>query len=156
MADSRIGPDLRERIRGRWPEVCDRLANGEQVGKVFASYGFTRNQCAAFIASEPDCKRMWDVAREASADAFFDQAQEIADNAEGDGKVARVRLQALMWLAAKRNPRTYSDKATLDVNVRTVDLTRIIQDANARLAAAHARPVIEGEVLPAALLELVR
>lgn len=114
---------------------------------------------AAFMAQDPEAMRQFDLAREASADAFFDKAQAIADTADGDPKVARVRLQAWQWLAAKRNPRRYGERSTVDLNVRHVDLTAIIRDANARLAAARtvngqvldskAIPAVEQSALPA-------
>jgi hypothetical protein len=93
----------------------------------------------------------WQLAREESADHFADQVGEIANNPGIDSGSARVRMDGYRWLAAKRNPTAYNDKAQLDVNVRTIDLTRIIGDAQARLAASR---VIEGTVIRAALPEL--
>jgi hypothetical protein len=62
-----------------------------------------------------------------------------------------MKVDTLKWAARIRNPRLYGDKAQLDVNVRTLDLTRIISDAQARLAASR---IIEGHVIRAALPEL--
>lgn len=117
----------------------------------------------AYLASTPNARKEWDEAREASADAFFDQVQDLASgNFEGDPKAARVQFQALTWLASRRNPRVYSEKTQIDLNVRSVDLTAIIADANRRLAAAQAR-ALPGEVIrdslpvlvPAALADLM-
>ena len=71
-----------------------------------------------------------------------------------DAAHARNAIDTLKWAAKVRNPRTYSDKQQLDVNIKTVDLTKIINDANARLAASKAGRVIEGTVLGMALPRL--
>jgi hypothetical protein len=56
---------------------------------------------------------------------------------------ARTRIDTLKWAARVRNPRVYSEKQTVDLNVRSVDLTAIIRDANARLAQAREPRLIE-------------
>ena len=68
-----------------------------------------------------------------------------------DSAHARTRIDTLKWAARLRNPRDYSDKAQLDVNVRTVDLTRIIEQANQRLANAPRARILEHNQAPAAL-----
>ena len=120
-----------------------------------------------------------------SADSFMDEALDIARGdliigpvldasgspkldrrgdpilIRGDSAHARTRIDTLKWAARIRNPRLYGDKAQLDVNVKHVDLTRIIQEANARLAQARAPrtlDVVDAEVVsdaPAALLALL-
>lgn len=152
MAETRISEETRERIRKAWPDVLAGLAAGELVRDVLARNGISIGEKRAFILGEPGAKEAWDEAREASADAFMDQALETANNPTDDAAHARTRIDTLKWAARIRNPRLYGDKAQLDVNVRTVDLTRIIQDANARLAAAREPRTIEGQVLPMSLI----
>lgn len=152
MAETRISEETRERIRKAWPDVLAGLAAGELVRDVLARNGISSEMKRAFVLSEPGARESWDEAREASADALFDQALETANNGDLDPAHARVKVDTLKWAARIRNPRLYGDKAQLDVNVRTVDLTRIIQDANARLAAAREPRTIEGEVLPMSLI----
>jgi hypothetical protein len=49
---------------------------------------------------------------------------------------------------AKRDPDRYADRSRHDINVKTLDLTPILQRAEARLALAQAAgQVIEGVVL---------
>lgn len=152
MADNRIGEDTRARIRALWPDILFDIASGKQINDTRKKFGITLGQQRAYVESEPGARAEWDKAKEDSADAFFDQVADIAYNPGPDAQSARVRADLFKWLAAKRNPRAYSDKATLDVNVRTVDLTRIIEQANARLAAARAHDVIEGVLVPAGAL----
>lgn len=142
---NRIGPETTERIAAAWPDILEQIADGAQVNQAIAEAGFTRGMIRAYLANTPGARAAWDDAREQSADSFMEQALEVANNPTDDAAHARTRIDTLKWAARIRNPRTYSDKAQLDVNVRTVDLTRIIEAANARLAAAQAGRVIEAE-----------
>lgn len=159
----------RERVRAAWPTVLLELAAGDLVRDVLGRAGIADSVKRAYLDTEPGARKQWDEAREASADAFYDEALAIArklpassagngaqsgDTRERpalDSNERRLLVDTLKWAARIRNPRLYSDKQTLDVNVRTVDLTRIIQDANARLAQARAPALIEGktgEIVP--------
>jgi len=168
MANQRISEDTRARITQVWPDLCSRLAAGELVGDVLKSLGISDTMKRAYLANEPDARREWDEAREASADAFMDEAMQVArgvpipnssgepiDTRARDPQADRLHVDTLKWAARIRNPRLYGDKAQLDVNVRTVDLTRIITEAQARVAAYEHGRVIAGEsarvleVLPA-------
>ncbi len=141
--------------------LLDQLAAGEIMAPAFAVAGVTSDQVRVWRfeqGAQGEREREWQAARQQSADAYADKILDVAYN-ERDSNAARVRIQALQWLAARRDPRVYADKAQLDVNVRTIDLTRIIDAANQRLAASQAGRVIEGEVLraglPAALDDLL-
>jgi hypothetical protein len=142
--NTRIGPALAERVRAAWTALLDAVANGDNIGDACAAAGLKREHVTAYRLDNPEADREWQAAREQSADAFADKVAAVAENDKVDPAFARVRMDAYRWLAAKRNPRVYSDKQTIDMNVRTVDLTRIIDSANARLAAAR---VIEGAVI---------
>lgn len=170
MADKKIGPETRARITQAWPDILARIAGGQFIKDTLKEYGFSDAELRAYLATEPNARAEWDAAKEQSADAFMLEALEVARNpfeevsigpdgkrlaepliVRRDSAHARTYIDTLKWAARIRNPRAYSDKQTLDVNVKTVDLTRIIQDANARLAAATAGRVIEGAVVRAAL-----
>ncbi len=156
---SRIGAETRARIVAAWPRILEALAAGELVRDTLRGCGFSVDELRAYKAESPQARAEWDAAREQSADAFMDDAIAAAYNRGLDPAHARVRIDTLKWAARIRNPRLYGDRAALDVNVRTVDLTRIIEAANQRLAAAQAAravgQVVEGEVLArgAAMLE---
>jgi hypothetical protein len=141
MPDTRISEQTRAAVAQAWQGMLDEIAGGAEIGKTLSAAGISRNVVRAYIASTPEARAQWDEAREASADAYFDKACAMANSRVLDPAAARVQLQAWQWLASIRNPRVYSQKATLDVNVRTVDLTRIISDANARLAASRGRVI---------------
>lgn len=142
---TRISEDTRQRIAAAWPDLLARFAAGELIKDVLKDLGFSRSEVSAYKLATPGAVAEWDEAREASADALFDEALEEGrkDVDKFLAQHVRTRIDALKWAARIRNPRMYGDKAQLDVNVRTVDLTRIIADANARLAASQQGRVIE-------------
>lgn len=141
-----ISPETRAKIAAAWPEMLERLARGDLVRDIVKDAGFLRQQIDGYKLTTPGAVAEWDTARESSADALWDEAM---DNARADvdrnlAQHVRTRIDTLKWAARIRNPRLYGDKAQLDVNVKSVDLTAIIRDANARLAAAKQGRVIEG------------
>jgi terminase small subunit-like protein len=148
-----MSQQTRERIAGVWRDILEGIATGEQIRHVLAKYKVSGDMARAYRAMDPQNDRDWTRAKEESADADFDQIKEIANNPEIDPARARVMIDALRWTAGKRNPRVYGDKAQLDVNVRTVDLTQIINAANARIAAQSAGRVLEGVCRPVGALE---
>ena len=148
LMTTRLGERARAMIAQAWPDLLIAVADGGNIGTACECAGIRRENIYAYRLENPAADREWQLAREQSADAFAEKVVEISENPIGDAQVARVRIDAYRWLAAKRNPRIYNDKSTVDLNVRTVDLTRIIGDANARLAAAR---VIECQVIPAVL-----
>lgn len=167
---TRISEQTRAQIRQSWPDILGRLAAGELVKDARAPFSEQEMRC--YRTTEPQAQTEWDAARESSADAFMDEAMEIArtegkpilnDKGEvvigrdgkpliiaADAALARMRVDTLKWAARIRNPRLYGDKAQLDVNVRTVDLTRIISEANARLANGRAPRILEHNQAPGA------
>lgn len=161
MANQRISPETAARIAAAWPAILHEIAAGALIAQTVKAAGFTMDMMRAYRALDPANDAAWARAKEDSADAFTEEGLAVArkpihvinpgepGNENGtqpllipiDPASARVHVDYLKWIAAKRNPRTYSDKSQVDVNVRTVDLTRIIQDANARLAAQRATPI---------------
>lgn len=158
---TRIGAETRAKIAAAWPDILGGIASGDLVRDVLKRAGFSYTQVRAYYQEDAQRRKEWEDAREESADSFLDEvlavsrdsgdivrdaAGEIVLDKDGqpllirpDSALARVRVDALKWAARIRNPRAYSDKAQLDVNVRTVDLTRIISEANARLAGRAPR-----------------
>lgn len=153
MADCRIGEPRRAQLAQAWPALLDAIAAGELVLPAIRAAGFSVGEVRAFRAYAPENDAAWQRAKEESADAYFDEVRAliVADISGADAAGARVKMDGLRWLASKRNPRVYSDKQTLDVTVKHVDLARIIDAAQARLLAGQAGRTIEGIVLRAAL-----
>lgn len=150
-----ISDSTDQRIARAWSDILADIAAGELVKEAHGKRNISRGEIRAFLARAPARRIEWDEAREASADAFADEALEVSrtpNTTQVEASDARTRIDTLKWAARIRNPRLYGDRNTVDLNVRTVDLTRIISDANARLEASKALGrVIEGEVIRQAL-----
>ena len=142
---TRISPETAARIEAAWPALLELVASGRPIGASIRAAGFSPSMLRCYRDGNPQAAKEWENARIQSADAFADEIQATIDNAELDPQHARVRVDSLKWLASKRNPRIYSDKAIIDMNVRAVDLTQIIRDAQLRLAQARAGRLINGE-----------
>lgn len=136
--------DNDKRIAEAWPALLASISAGDMVRDALKAAGITRHEVHGYMKRHPAMRVEWDDAREASADAFMDEALDVARSKTDDASHARTRVDTLKWAARIRNPRAYSDKSSIDVNVKTVDLTAIIRDANARLAAAAQGRVIDG------------
>lgn len=139
MARSAISDETRARVLKAWPAILDALASGAVVNEVLKKHKLTRGIMCAFLATEPNARNEWETAKEVSAEEFFDRLVQLATSKFGDIEPSRARavMDSYKWLAAKRNPKVYSDRAQLDVTVKTIDLTRIITEANARLKAGR-------------------
>ena len=123
------------RVAEAWPAILNDVASGAIIKTALAARGLTYGQVYAYVQSAPCARKQWEDAREESAGAFMDEALDVVRSKTDDASHARTRVDTLKWAARIRNPRQYSDKSQVDVNVRTVDLTRIISDAQARLTA---------------------
>lgn len=110
-------------------EICERLADGESL-RAICSEDEMPNKASVFrwLANDKTLSDQYARAREAQADALFDEILDIADDArndwmerrgEGDaGWVAngehiqrsRVRIDARKWMAGKMRPKVYGEK----------------------------------------------
>ena len=135
-----------DKARAAFPDLLAGIAAGELIKDLLAKHGLQRKTVSRLIVADRELHRQWDEARESSADAFMDEAMDVArsDIDKEYAQHARTRIDTLKWAARIRNPRLYGDRSSVDLNVRTIDLTRIIQDANARLAAQQQGRIIEG------------
>lgn len=137
----------RAKLAEQWDSVLLRLAAGELIKDIASDLGVTPQAFAAYRLEDPRRKAEWETARELSADSLFDEVLREArrnDVTRDNAQHIRNRIDALKWAARIRNPRLYSDKIGVDMTVKTVDLTQIIRDAQARLAARTAERVIDG------------
>lgn len=158
-----MSEETRAKVRAAWSAILEGLSTGAFIRDLCKEHGLSEHVLRAYRNENAAADKEWMTAREASGDAFAERALDMALNPaqvipQEDGKepvivkldpaYARNAIDTLKWAARIRNPRVYSDKSTVDLNVKSVDLTRIIADANARLAAARTLgQVVEGEVV---------
>lgn len=116
--------------------ICERLADGESLRSICQADDFpNRSSIFKWLSLYPEFSDQYARAREAQADAIFDDILEIADDGRNDwmekkdregenigwrenGEALRrsaLRVDARKWMAGKLRPKKYSDK--LDLNV---------------------------------------
>jgi leucyl aminopeptidase (aminopeptidase T) len=150
---NRISEETAQRIAAAWPAILDAIASGKQVNHTLEAAGISRGMVRAFISADPERRVQWDDAREASADAFMDQAMQeaMATIPKDDAAHVRTRIDTLKWAARIRNPRAYAEKTQHEHTVKNYDMTQILKDANTRLAGRAYR-ILEHDQSVTALL----
>ena len=138
---TRISKETMAAIEKAWPDIIDRFADGESLKAICADYPFTRSSVIAFRRIMGGQYQIeYDEARRDSADSAIDDITDTISSQELDHRYARNKLNALMWIAEKRNPDQYAQRVRQDINVQKVDLNKILADANQRLTAyEHSR-----------------
>ncbi len=112
-------------------EICRRLAEGETLRSVCRDKVMPdKATILRWLADKKkaDFREQYVYAREMQADALFDEALEIADDASGDWTVdkdgkkvldheniqrSRLRVDTRKWAAGKMAPKKYGDKLDL-------------------------------------------
>lgn len=113
--------------------ICGEIAEGRSLRNICADEGMPdKATVLRWLAANEEFRDQYARAREAQADAIFDEILDIADDARNDwmerrgeedaGWVAngehiqrsRLRIDARKWMAGKLQPKKYGDK--LDLN----------------------------------------
>ena len=148
MAENRLGDETRARIRQAWPDILDAVGSGElgvtleSAAKQYAGIGIRSVQ--RYARETPGARAELDAALSDGADALVERLPSLIIETP-DARRARVLVDTLFRIAAARDPKRYGAKASMTLDVRTVDLTAIISAANARLEAQ--RMLAGGRVL---------
>jgi hypothetical protein len=92
--------------------ICERLLEGRSLKSICEDRGMpAASTVFRWLAEDPAFSRRYAQARQAQADALFEEILEIADCDEGDTARARLKIDTRKWLAAKIAPRRYGDQA---------------------------------------------
>jgi hypothetical protein len=114
--------------------ICERIADGESLRTICLDAAMPhRSTVFRWLATNESFRDQYTRAREAQADALFEEILEIADDTSRDTIVkegkdgaeyeaansewinrSRLRVDARKWMASKLAPKKYGDK--LDVN----------------------------------------
>lgn len=127
--------------------ICERLSDGESLRSICDGEDMP-NKATVFrwLAANEAFRDQYAVAREAQADAMFDDMLDIADDGRNDWMAKRndageiiswqengealrrsaLRIDARKWMAGKLQPKKYGDKVQLD-HSGELKLTPIIE-----------------------------
>jgi hemerythrin superfamily protein len=116
-------------------KICDRLSNGESLRSICSTKGMpAKASVFRWLTANADFRDQYARAREAQADALFDEIVDIANTPvmgkkekyDADGKLIesstgdmiehrRLQIEARKWVAAKLRPKVYGDKLDVDI-----------------------------------------
>lgn len=123
--------------------ICERIANGESLRQICDDEDMPAcSTVFAWLGADADFSEQYARAREAQADAIFDDILSIADDARNDwmerknadgenigwaenGEAIRrsqLRIEARKWMAGKLKPKKYGEKLDVE-HTGKVDLT---------------------------------
>lgn len=115
--------------------ICERIADGESLRSICAGEGMpSKSMVMRWLSQHADFRDQYAHAREAQADALFDEMLDIADDSRNDwiekrgtdGQVAgwqengeairrsQLRIDTRKWMASKLLPKKYGDKQQLE------------------------------------------
>lgn len=114
--------------------ICERLADGESLRTICGDADMpSKTSVFRWLAADKALSDQYARAREAQADAIFDEILDIADDARNDWMArdgeddrggyalngehiqrSKVRIDARKWMAGKLRPKVYGEKQEID------------------------------------------
>ena len=149
-------------------ELLQRISNGEDVMELLAEDRMPAwSTLQRWRQNNPEFALQYARAREASAEAWEHRAWREARTAVDSetSSAARVKVETIKWMAAKRNPRVYADKllhtggdgegpiqfaVTLNYSALDEDELMTLHRLLAKCTVAQAPRTIEGSVIDGA------
>ena len=149
-------------------EICRRIAEGESLRKVCADSGMPGLSTVMAWLADGEHKSFLEQyarARDMQADAFFDEAVDIANDVSGvwttteDGKKvfhhehvqrSKLRVDTLKWAASKLAPKRYGERINIDTpaNDEPEESSEQSKLWTTQLQKALAAPGEAGKVVP--------
>jgi hypothetical protein len=126
--------------------AIEQVSEGCTLDSVSEALGMTSGAVYRRCTQTAELTRLYQLARETAADLLETELLEVARNStEKTAKADRVKLAALQWVLARRNPRRYAERVSLD-HVSTdgsmspkeaVDVSKLSKTALDELMAAR-------------------
>lgn len=108
--------------------ICDKIENGSSLRALSVALCVPLSSLNKWIDVDQARREQYAHAREARADAVFDELDDVSDqavHAENAVQVAGLRLKAdtMKWKLARMNAKKYGDKQTIDLKAEVVTMT---------------------------------
>lgn len=94
-------------------EICSMVAEGLTIREIAQHFGVSGGTIIAWVSGSPEASEQYARARDAASDLFESDIIEAAKNIT-DPAEARVKIDALKWIAARRAPKKYSERLQQD------------------------------------------
>lgn len=98
-------------------KICNRLADGESLRAICRDEGMPdRTTVRRWLIAQPTFRLQYAQARQDQADSYADRIMDemAAAQTTESAAVARVRIDALKWLACKLHPRAYGERIGIE------------------------------------------
>lgn len=91
--------------------ILERIAEGKSVRTICKEDGMPAMSAVfRWLKEDESFQEQYARAREAQADALFDDILEIADDPNEDPRRSKLKIDARIWAASKLKPKVYGDK----------------------------------------------
>jgi hypothetical protein len=142
-----------EEIAAHKATICERISNGESLRQICDGDDMpAASTVFLWLSADSAFSEQYARAREAQADAIFDEILLIADDGRNDWMErkneedanmgwrenrSRLRIDARKWMAGKLRPKKYGDKIELEHGVTDTlgDLMREVAENGKRLGS---------------------
>jgi len=127
-------------------DICERIAKGKSLINICGELNLSYSQVMVWLKKYPDFTDNYARAREAQADWYADEIISVIDNAKSDRNEierAKVKIEALKWVASKLKPKKYGDKIDLTSGGDRIE----IPIYGGLSVSAKERKILEGEVV---------
>ena len=134
-----------------WPEICERIANGESLASALRYPGMPSYALAKLhLRNNPDLRQAYAQAVEDRAAFLAEELIELADTPIPEGldpasrsawvQHLRVRLDTRKWIASRVYRQVYGDKVEVSVSHQAISITAALEDAGKRLLTLDEEP----------------
>lgn len=128
-------------------QICELIEDGKTIREIEQMDGMPAwPTIRHWIRTKEDFHTQYARAYELSALSLENQMLEIAKSAhdKDSAAAARVQVDALKWMAGKRNPKAYGDRINMEVTGK-LSLEAIVGQAYTAIEGKVSAPTIEGK-----------
>ena len=98
--------------------ICKRIMDGESLASITRDDDMpVRSTVHKWLTERDEFSDKYKEARDAQADTYTDEMEDIARDPTLDVQRARLIVDTRKWVASKLKPKKYGDKLDLDANV---------------------------------------
>ena len=104
-----------EEKQARIDDLCEMVAEGMTIRQIASHFGVTSGRILQWVGENENYSKQYARARDSAADLFETEIIEAALAAAPETAAAdRVKIDALKWVAARRAPKRYGERAQVD------------------------------------------
>ncbi len=126
--------------------ICEQIAMGRSLVKICGELDLSYSQVMVWLQKYTDFAERYARARQDQADWYADEIISVIDNAKSDRNEierAKIKIEALKWVASKLKPKKYGDKLDLTSNGDRIE----VPIYGGLSVKPREREVLEGQII---------